>query len=461
MAAIPSGSPVMDVDLAVVGFGKGGKTLIGAMAARGKRVALIEQSDQMYGGTCINIGCVPTKALIHRAEHPDSRLDGEAWFARAAEQTATLTAAMRAANFTLFDSPETSTVVTGRARFEDPHTLVVTAGTDVLRVRAETIVVNTGAEPAMPPIPGLAESKRVVTSTGMLALTERPGELIVLGGGYVGVEFAAMHAAYGTRVTLLQRGPRLLPKEDPEISAEMETLLTDAGVRVVTGAAMHAVTDSGDRVRVGFGDGDGVEADLVLAALGRRPVTEGLGLEEVGIAVGKRGEVVVDEYLRTSLPHVYAVGDVNGGPQFTYISLDDFRIVLDQLTGEGRRATTDRVAVPHTVFTTPPLARVGLTSAEARATGRPLKTAVRRVAEMPAVPRAKIVGDARGVMTAVVDAETDEVLGVTVLAHDAHEVINTVAVGMRCGATASSLRDGIYTHPSMTEALNDLLGHLG
>lgn len=455
---------VITVDLAVVGFGKGGKTLVGALAAAGKRVVLIEQSDQMYGGTCINIGCVPTKALVFQTEHPDLRVDRETWFRQAVTKKTTLVEAMRAKNFQLFDSPETSTVITGRARFTGPHTLVVTAGDDELTVEAATVVVNTGAVPILPPIPGLADSPRVVTSTGMLALTERPRELVVLGGGYVGVEFASMYAAFGTRVTVVQRGGQLLPAEDPDIAAEVRELLTAAGVTVLTGTTVEAVADDGGRAAVTCRAPDGsvrtVRGDLVLAALGRRPMTDGLGLAEVGIEVGRRGEVVVDEHLRTSLPHVYAVGDVNGGPQFTYVSLDDFRIVLDQLTGTGRRATTDRAHVPHVVFTTPPLARVGMTEAQARATGRPVRTAVRRVADMAIVPRAKIVGDARGVMKAVVDAETDEVLGVAMLAHDAHETVNTLAVALRLGATATVLRDGVYTHPSMTEAFNDLFAHL-
>ena len=371
---------------------------------------------------------------------------------------------MRAKNFTLFDTPETSTVITGRARFADEHTILVSAGTDRLTVRAATIVINTGAEPALPPIPGLADSTRVVTSTGMLALGKRPGELVILGGGYVGVEFASMQAAYGTRVTILQRGDRLLPQEDAGISAEIRTLLTTAGVQVLTGATARQVSEDGDRIRVGYRSGSGgtdsVEGDLVLAALGRRPVTEGLGLAEAGVAVGPRGEIVVNDQLQTSVPHIYAVGDVNGGPQFTYVSLDDYRIVLDQLVGDGSRTIADRTAVPHVVFTTPPLARVGLTEAQARATGRPLKTATRRIADMATVPRAKIVGEARGVATAIVDAETDEVFGVTILAHDAHELINTIAVAMRLGATATALRDGIYTHPSMTELFSDLFANL-
>jgi len=459
--------PTLDVDIAVIGFGKGGKTLAATMAKAGNRVAMIEQSAQMYGGTCINIGCVPTKALVYRGEHPEllgDHLDGSARWAAAVGQTSKLTALLRAKNFAMLDTPDSATVVTGRASFIDAHTLLVTAGDDRLTVHADTIVINTGAVPMLPDIPGLRNNGRVVTSTELLSLPSKPERLLVLGGGYIGVEFASMQASFGTNVTLLQRRTHILPAEDEDISDLVAALLTEQGVRIVTGAAVNAVRNTADGVSVDYtlsdGTVDSVEGDLVLAALGRRPMTAGLGLENVGIETDDGGAVLVDEHLRTSLPHVFALGDVNGGPQHTYISLDDYRIVLDQLTGAGARSTADRVAVPHVIFTTPPLARVGLTEREARSTGRHLRTATRELEAMATVPRARIVGVTRGAMKAVTDATTGEVLGVTMLAYDSHETINTVAVAMRFGATAQQLRDGIYTHPSMTEALNDLFGAL-
>lgn len=457
--------PGLKVDLAVIGFGKGGKTLAATLARQGKRVVMIEQSPAMYGGTCINIGCVPTKALVHQAEHQDRHLEADERYALAAQATSSLTSLLRGKNFAMLDTLDTATVVTGRATFTGPHTLLVTAGEDRLEIEAATIVINTGAEPTLPPIPGLAQSAHVVTSTGLLARDARPRHLVVLGGGYVAVELASLHAQFGVQVTMLQRSGRLLTAEDTDTAAEVETLLTEAGARVLTGVTVRSVADDDGGARVTFTDAAGQEAsvvgDVVLAALGRRPVTDGLGLADVGIDVDGRGGVVVDEHLRTSLPWVYAVGDANGGPQFTYVSLDDYRIVLDQLTGAGTRSTRDRVAVPHTVFTSPPLGRVGMTEAAARESGRPVKVAVRRVADMATVPRSRIVGEPRGVMKAVVDAETDAVLGVAILAYDAHELVNTVALAMRHGVTASELRDSIWTHPSMTEAFNDLFGALG
>jgi probable pyridine nucleotide-disulfide oxidoreductase len=197
-----------------------------------------------------------------------------------------------------------------------------------------------------------------------------------------------------------------------------------------------------------------------LVALGRIPATQGLNLAAAGVRTIDRGAVEVDEHLRTSQPHIFAVGDVNGGPQFTYLSLDDHRIVLDQLVGSGVRSTADRVAVPYTVFMTPPLARVGLTERQAQATGRAVKVASKPVAQIAAMPRARIVGDPRGLMKFVVDADTDEVLGAALLNVDAQEVINLVSLAMRYGVTATDLSDGIYTHPSITEGLNEVLATL-
>ncbi|WSC42012.1 FAD-dependent oxidoreductase [Streptomyces sp. NBC_01763] len=200
-----------------------------------------------------------------------------------------------------------------------------------------------------------------------------------------------------------------------------------------------------------------VAADAILAATGRAPATRDLALEAAGVRTTERGAVEVDGFLRTSQPHIYALGDVNGGPQFTYISLDDSRIVLDQLIGEGKRSTADRVAIPHTLFMTPPLATVGLTEKEARAAGHRVKIASQPVAEIIAMPRAYIVEDPRGVMKFVLDADTDDILGAALLSIDAQELINTVALAMRHGVKAAELRDAVYQHPTSTEAFNDVL----
>ncbi|MFF8593843.1 FAD-dependent oxidoreductase [Streptomyces sp. NPDC015220] len=451
----------LHVDLLVIGFGKGGKTLAARMGAAGHRVALVEQSSQMYGGTCINIGCVPTKALIH---HAQSRRPGEEardGLRTAVGATATLTEALRDRNFAMLDEIDSVTVITGRARFLDEKSVEVSAGSDRLVVTAPTIVINTGAEPVVPDVPGLRSSAHTRTSTDLIRATELPARLIVVGGGYLGLEFAGMYARFGSRVTVLEAGPRLLPREDADVAEATAGTLRDEGVVFVTDARVVRVTDEDGHAVVHYRVGARehvVDADAVLVATGRRPATAGLDLAAAGVRTTATGAIEVDEHLRTSRPHIFAVGDVNGGPQFTYISLDDSRVVADQLLGSGTRTTADREAVPYTLFTTPPLSRVGMTEREAREAGHEVLVAAKPVARIAAMPRAKIVGETRGLMKFVIDAATDRILGAALLSVDSQELINTVALAMRHGVTAGELRDTIYTHPSSTEAFNEVLG---
>lgn len=456
-----SGGPFeLHADLIVIGFGKGGKTLAATLGKQGKRVVMVERSAQMYGGTCINIGCVPTKSMVFQAEQLEAGTPHAFAYRAAIDTTQGLTAYLRGQNFAMLDNLETVTVLTGTARFVDATTVGVrTVDGGQFMVSAPTIVIGTGSEPVIPDIPGLAGNARVVTSTELLSEPELPGRLVVLGGGYVGLEFAAMFASYGSAVTVLERHERVLGGEDDDIADTVGDILAESGVEVLTAAQVTEVVDGTIHYRRNA-ESCTVEADSILVALGRRAVTDDLGLEAAGVAVRADGSIVVDEHLRTSQSHIFAVGDVNGGPQFTYISLDDYRIVLDQLTGTGVRSTSDRNAVPYSLFVTPPLSRVGLTERAARAAGHDVKVASMRVADMATVPRARIVGDTRGMMKVVVDADSGHILGAALLSHDSHEVINTVALAMRHGIIASALRDEIYTHPSMTEAFNQLLGAL-
>lgn len=458
-------APDIAADLVVIGFGKGGKTLAAALAKLGRRVVMIERSPQMYGGTCINTGCVPTKAMVFRSEHLAHSTPHPDQYHQAVQSTQELTSTLRAANLAMLENIDTATVLTGAAHFLDPHTVAVhTADGGTVTVSGEQLVVGTGSQAVIPDIPGLRAAPNVVTSTELLVTAELPKRLVVLGGGYIGLEFAAMHAAYGADVTVLERGPAILGREDPDVAAAAREVITAAGVRIITDATIERVESRSDGTSsVHYRDGDGAavaDADIILAALGREPVTSELSLERAGVQTTDSGAIVVDEHLRTTAPHIFAVGDVNGGPQFTYVSLDDYRIVLDQITGSGTRSTTDRNAVPYTLFLTPPLARVGVTERDALAAGTQVKTATMRVADMATVPRARIVGETAGLMKVVVDAVSDQILGAALLSYDSHEVINLVALAMRHGITASQLRDEIYTHPSMTEAFNQLLGAL-
>ncbi|HEY3752758.1 MAG TPA: FAD-dependent oxidoreductase [Pseudonocardiaceae bacterium] len=449
----------LTADVLVVGFGKGGKTAAHVLTDAGRRVVLIEQSADMYGGTCPNVGCVPTKMLVHYATARRPEDDAQRYFANSVAGVRALTAAFRAGNFEALDGKDTATVITGAATFVDPHTVAVGGGDDRITVTAPTILVNTGSEPVIPAIPGLATSRHLVSSTELTRTADLPERLVVIGGGYLGLEFASVYRHFGTQVTVLESAERLLPREDEDIAGAVTEILAGDGIHVITGATVTEVRDDGAVSTVSY-DKDGqthtVEASALLPATGRRPVTADLRLDAAGVRTEPNGAIEVDEHLRTSQPHIYALGDVNGGEQFTYISLDDARVVLDQLMGVGKRTTTDRVAVPRTLFVTPPLATVGLTENQARARRLNIIVSREKVADIVAMPRAYTVEETRGVMKFIVDADTDRILGAALLSIDAQEIINTVALAIRHNITATELRDSIYTHPSSTEALNEV-----
>lgn len=455
----------LTVDVLVIGWGKGGKTFAGQAAAAGQSVAVVEQSAAMYGGTCINIGCVPTKALIHSASEKRSSDDEQKFFEGAVAYRDALIGKLNDVNFHMLADQDTVTVVDGRARFVGPREIEVTPsaggrGTaQPLRITARTVVINTGAEPVMPPLGGI-ELPGVYDSTTIQHADPFPKRLLVIGGGPIGLEFASMFTDFGSQVTVINRGDAILPREDDDMRRVVVDVLTESGMALRTGESARAIEAHDGALAVTLTGGEVLEADAVLVATGRRPATGGLDLEAAGVEVDERGAVIVDDHLRTSAEGVFAMGDVHGGPQQTYLSLDDSRIVLSAVTGDGSRRVSTRAAVPTTTFITPPFSAVGMTEGEARDAGRSVKTATAMVADIKAMPRPKAVQDPRGAIKFVVDADTDQVLGARLFHVDSQEVINLVALAMRAGVTAKELRDGIWTHPSSTEALNEVLGQL-
>lgn len=450
-------------DVLVIGFGKGGKTAAHVLADAGRRVVLVERDENMYGGTCPNVGCVPTKMLLHYST--SRRLEDEAqeFFAQSVAGVRELTTLFRAGNLEGLNGKPSAMVVTGTARFIDSNTVQVGEGNDALTVTAPTILINTGSEPVLPDIPGVPKSRFRVSSTDLIQQDRLPKRLAIVGGGYLGLEFAGIYRKFGADVTVLESSDRLLRREDDDIADAVSDLLTGDGVSLITGASVTAVTDGTDAATVTYvkdGASVGLEVDAFLVAVGRRAAIGELNLAAAGVETTERGAIRVDDVLRTSQSHIYALGDVNGGPQFTYVSLDDSRIVLDQLLGEGKRRVSDRVAVPQTLFLNPPLATVGITEADARRQGLNIKVARENVADIIAMPRAYTVEETRGLMKFIVDASTDQILGAALLSIDAQEIINLVAIAMRHGISATELRDSIYTHPSSTEALNEVFDHI-
>ncbi|MFC5337684.1 FAD-dependent oxidoreductase [Leucobacter denitrificans] len=458
-------TPTLEVDVLVIGWGKGGKTFAAAMASQGKTVAMVEQSSDMYGGTCINIGCVPTKALVHEASVRRRGDDPHTYFTEAVETRDQLIAKLNAVNFAMLNDRDLVTVVDGRARFVAEREVEVeprgggSGRAEHLRIVAETVVINTGAVPVMPDLPG-ADGPRVHDSTSLQHVRPFPKRLAIVGAGPIGLEFASMFQQFGSQVTLLVRGERILPREDADVAGAVASVLTESGIEIRTNTEPTSFEDGDSEVVVRLDGGSALAADAVLLATGRRPATDDLNLAAAGVDIDARGAVVVDDQLRTTAAGVYAMGDVRGGLQQTFISLDDYRVVLDAVSGSGERRVSDRVGVPSTVFITPPFSSVGMTEGEATEQGHRVKTAFAQVVDVKAMPRPKTLRDARGIIKFVVDAETDKVFGARLFHVDSQEVINLVALAMRAGVTASELRDGIWTHPSSTEALNEVLGQL-
>lgn len=447
----------MDVDLLVIGWGKAGKTLAGRYAAAGHSVALVERSPKMYGGTCINIACVPTKDLVVSAEQRRESDDPAEYFAQSVAGRDALIEKLNKANHAMLEKPNV-TLIDGTARFVGPHEVSIDTADGEVSVTASKIIVGTGATPARLPIPG-ADGDRIYDSTTIQHVEPFPKRLVVIDGGFVGLEFANMFAHFGSEVTVLNGGDTFLPAVDRDVAEAVLDAFKAGGIRVESGVKVEEFSETADAVVARSSAGE-FEADAVLVAAGRAPATKELGLDAVGITTNERGFIEVDDQLQTSVEGVYAVGDVNGGPQFTYISLDDNRIVWDAIVGDGTRRRSDRVAVPNSTFITPPLSMVGMNEKQVRESGRKVLVASKPVEKIAAMPRPKIVGDTRGLFKIFVDDDTEEILGATVFSIDSQELINFVSLAMRLGAKVSDLRDGIWTHPSSTEGFNEVLGEL-
>lgn len=446
----------IQVELLVIGWGKAGKTIAKKYAAQGHTVAMIERDPGMYGGTCINVACVPTKDLVVSAEEKRAEDDAAEYFAGAVADRDALIGKLNKANYGMLDG--SVHIIDGEARFVGPHDVEVATADGTVRVSAERIIINTGTTPRIPDIEG-TDLPGVYNSTTIQHADPFPQRLCIVGAGFIGLEFASMMNNFGAEVTLLNAGPGLLPNAEEVVVEALTTLLTDRGITLVNDAQVERVERASGALHVVTGN-DSYEADAVLLATGRTPATSALNLEAAGIQTDERGFVVVDEFLRTSVDGIWATGDVNGGPQFTYISFDDHRIVMDQLAGSPKRSTKDRTAVPNVTFLTPPLAQVGLTPTQAQEEGYEVLYASKPVAAIAAMPRPKILGETHGVITCTADAKARKILGATLFCTDAQEVINTVALAIRLGATVDDLRDGIWTHPSSTEAFNEVLAEL-
>ena len=449
-------------EVLVLGSGGGGKFLTWHMARAGRRTAVVER--RWIGGSCPNINCLPSKNEIWSAKVADLVHHAKAFgivtgaaaidMSRVRQRKRDMVDGLVALHREEYRASGADLIM-GAARFVAPKTLEVRLNDGGTRtLEGERVFLNLGTHATIPAIPGLADA-RPLTHIEILELDRLPEHLVVLGGGYVGLEFAQAYRRFGSRVTLIERGGQLLSREDPDVAAELRRILSDEGIAILLGTEVLQVegrTGDGVRLRVRAAGGEQMIAGSdVLVAAGRTPNTAGIGLELAGVELDARGYVRVNDRLETSARDVWAVGECAGSPQFTHVSIDDFRIIRDNLAG-GARNTRDRL-IPYCVFTDPPLARVGLSEREARQRGIPV-----RIATLPmnGVLRTRTLGETAGFMKVLVEASGDRILGFTMIGPDAGEVMAAVQTAMLGGLPYTVFRDAILAHPTMAEGLTDL-----
>jgi len=454
-----------EYDLVVLGSGAGGKLIAWTSAQKGQRVVVIER--KYVGGSCPNIACLPSKNIIHSAKVASLFYRSEE-FGISKDNVHINMAAVRERKRKMvqhlvdvhLDNYKKSgaELVMGTGYFVGPKTLEVELADGGTRTfRGKNVVINTGSRATLEPVPGLADV-RPLTHIEALELDQIPRHLLILGGGYVGLEFAQAFRRFGSEVTILDRNSRLAHQEDQDISQGLEEMCRDEGIRVVTNAKVSHVTGkSGEWVQLlGMGQSDLIaEGSHLLVAVGRTPNTSGIGLDKAGVETTERGHLKVNERLQTTANGVWGIGDCAGSPHFTHISENDFAIVSDNIAG-GNRVTTGR-QVPFCMFTDPEFARIGLSETEAKARGIPY-----RLARLPmtAVFRAMTISETRGFMKVLIETESDRILGFTAFGTGAGDVMATVQMAMLAGLPYTAVRDAVITHPTMPEGLIQLFGNV-
>ena len=450
----------MHVDVIVIGTGQAGVPLAARLAEAGRRVVIAER--KALGGTCVNYGCTPTKTMVASAHAAHVARTAGRLGVKAGTVTVDMAAVVRrkdrivrqwrdGVRKRLGKAAPRLTLVRGHARFFGPRRLEI-AGE---RYEAGIVVVDVGARTAVPPVPGL-DGVPWLDNTRAMRLRRLPAHLLVLGGGYIGCEFAQMFRRFGARVTVVDRAEHLLATEEPEASAALEEVFRDEGIRLLLKATVASVSGGARAVTLGLDRGRPVSGSHLLVAVGRRPNTGDLGAEAAGIRLDANGYIEVDERYQTSAEGVYAVGDCTPGPQFTHAAWDDHRILFDLLQGRGTRTRNDRL-IPITAFTDPQVARIGLTERDARARGHTPATATMAFGE---IARAVETDQTAGTMKILLDPQTEKVLGASIVGAEAGELIHIFAPVMAAGVSARAIVDGEYVHPTFAEGVQSLVRSL-
>jgi pyruvate/2-oxoglutarate dehydrogenase complex dihydrolipoamide dehydrogenase (E3) component len=452
-----------DYDVIIIGTSQGGRLLPAELAKAGRKVALVERGQR--GGVCVNKGCTPTKTMVASARLAYQARRGAEYGVRTGPVSVDLAAvrerkravvAGARQNYASGVTQEGLDLIEGEAHFTGPKTveIALTQG-GTRQISAPVVIIDTGTRPRPLTITG-ASDVPVLDSTSIMELDEVPEHLIVLGGGYIGLEFGQMFRRFGSEVTIVQRAARLMTTEDEDVSDEVADIVRDDGITVLTSSTPVRIQPAaGGRLRLTIRTEDGerqLEGSHLLSALGRLPNTEALNTEAAGIRRDEHGFIEVDEYLETSVPGVYAMGDVKGGLAFTHLSYDDYRILRANLIRHEKASTRDRI-VPYTMFIDPQLGRVGMTEREASDQGRAV-----RVAKLPmsAVIRAIETGETRGFMKALIDPDSGQILGCAVLGSEGGEIMTMIQVAMLGKLPYTAMADAIFTHPLLAEGLNTL-----
>ena len=455
-------------DAIIIGAGQAGPALAGRLTRAGRTVALIER--HLFGGTCVNTGCTPTKTLVasakvaHQARHATDfgvRLEGGVLVDMPAvkRRKDAIVSESRQNVEKWLAGMDGCTVVKGHARFESAHEIRVTGTQPGDRLLSgKQIFINVGGRALVPEMPGV-HSIPYLTNTSILELETLPPHLLVIGGSYIGLEFGQMFRRFGSAVTVIERGPRLISREDEDVSAAIESIFAAEGITVRTGAECISFEKRGDGIAAGLNCQKGAPETVgshVLLAVGRRPNTDDLGLDRAGVALDGRGYILVDEELRTNVPGIWAMGDCNGRGAFTHTSYNDFEIIADNLLEGARRKVSDRIPC-YGLFIDPPLGRVGLTEAEARAAGKRIRVGKRL---MTRVKRAVEKGESQGFMKAIVDTNTNQILGAAILGVDGDEAVHGIIDTMSAKAPYTTLKNTVHIHPTVSELIPTILGEL-
>jgi pyruvate/2-oxoglutarate dehydrogenase complex dihydrolipoamide dehydrogenase (E3) component len=450
-------------DAIIIGTGQSGKPLATALARAGWSIAVVEREH--IGGTCVNVGCTPTKTMVAsgRVAYLARRAKDYGVAAgpitvdmrRVYERKRGIVESFRNYGQKTLEKTANLELVFGEARLKDPRRVAVELrGGGTRELEGKRIVINTGGRPSVPSVPGL-DGVPFLDSSSIMELTALPEHLVVLGGGYIGLEFCQMFRRFGARVTVVNRDPRLIQREDPDVSAEVEKILKEDGIEVLNSTQVTRLEKSGSEVRAQLQTAEGtreVSGSHLLVALGRVPNTDRLNLGAAGVETDKLGFIKVNSKLETNVPGIYAIGDVKGGPAFTHISYDDFRVLRENWLAGGA-ATIDGRAVPNCMFIDPQLATVGLNETEAKKRGIDY-----RVAKLPmtGVARAIEMSETRGFMKAIVDGKTQQILGCTILGVEGGEIMSMLQIAMMGKIPYPLIKEAIFAHPTLAESLNNL-----